>query len=628
MKNLGKRIFMTAVCAAMVCSIAGCTSPETIKFVKDGTYTGSATGYQGDLEVSVEYKDNKMTNVTVTKNSESGVVAYSALKNIPSYIVENQSVNVDVSTGATTTSKAICSAVASTVTAAGGNLEQWQTDCTGKHEDKVVNYTTQAVVVGGGYSGIITALRLRQQGIETLLVEKESKVGGSLNYMYNATQITAGSSLLRKDGEAEEKPEKIAEDLYSYGNSKGNEDLLNLLADNIGTVTDWQVKDLGIAFDDRYVNAGYSTNAVRYYNTDDAELNELLTKEVKVSGTKIVPNSSVIGIDYEDGKAVGVTAKNLDGSVVKVKADYIVLASGSYGSNQSLLNTSSSLYYGPFGASGDLITVGQSEANGFAVTNELGGATFSTGLQINDSYAIDAYTAIQRSLKSGALIINQNAQRFINEDADKYTLSSAIATQTGSYIVLNKAAYKAFKSGLMENMSEELKKYVEDNGITDALDEKYKADNLEAACVTYGLDHDAVSNAVEQYNHDVKSKNDLSYGRASSTYGGSIDASQECYIIPFSLYVYEMSGGISCDATLHVLKTDGTTVNNIYVIGNACGGVFGNAIKQGAGTAWAAVSGYLAADDIASQYQDEESASPSATESASADASASEGTTN
>jgi Uncharacterized protein conserved in bacteria len=232
--------------AAMVCSFAGCVSPESVKFVKDGTYTGTAAGYSGDIEVSVTYKDNKMTDIKITKNSEPGVVAYSAMKDIPSYILENQSTNVDVSTGATTTSKAICEAVASTVEPAGGNPEQWTTDCTGKHKDKEVNYTTQAVIVGGGYSGILTALRLQQKGIETLIVEKQPKVGGSLNYMFNSMQITAGSTSLHKDNVADEEADAIAKDIYSYGNSLGNQDLIKLLTDNIGTATDWQIKDLGM----------------------------------------------------------------------------------------------------------------------------------------------------------------------------------------------------------------------------------------------------------------------------------------------------------------------------------------------------------------------------------------------
>lgn len=611
---------MTALCAAMVSSIAGCVSPESVKFVKDGTYTGTAAGYNGDIEVSVVYKDNKMTDVKVTKNSEPGVVAYSAMKDIPSYIVENQSVNVDVSTGATVTSKAICQAVANTVPDAGGNPEQWNTDCTGKHSTKVVNYSTTAVIVGGGYSGIITALRLRQKGIDTLIVEKQPKVGGSLNYMFNTEQITSGSKTLHKDNIADEEPEAIKNDLLTYGGGLGNEDLLKLMTLNIGTVTDWQIKDLGMEFDSSYSVAGYSSNAVRYYSNASSELYELLTKEVKASGTKIVPNAAVTGIDYENGKAAGVTAKAVDGSVVKVKADYIILASGSYGANQSLLNSTSSLYYGPLGASGDMVIAGKSEENNFSILNMDGGASFYTGYKLSDSNAVDSYNAIQRCLKSGAFIMNQDAQRFINEDADKNVLSNAISKQQTAYIVLNHDAYRSFKSGLLVNMSEEQRKVVlgTDNNLN--MDAIYKSDNLQAACDKYGLDYTTVKESVDSYNANVKIKTDLRFGRNTSTFGSTIDASAECYIIPFSMYLYETLGGIACNVNLNVLKTDGTASPNIYAVGNACGNVFGNAIKQGAGSAWAVTSGYLAAENIISKIS---LAKGTPTPSASASASAS-----
>ncbi|NLH62958.1 MAG: FAD-binding protein [Erysipelotrichaceae bacterium] len=619
MKNIWKKIAAAAMCTAMVCSSAACVSPESIKFVKDGTYTGTANGYNGEIEVSVVYKDNKMTDIKVTKNSEPGVVAYSAMKNIPSYILENQSTNVDVSTGATATSKAICEAVASTVTPAGGNIEQWQKDCTGKHTDKVVNYSTQAVVVGGGYSGIITALRLRQKGIQTLIVEKQPKVGGSLNYMLNSMQITSGSSALHKDNVSDEDADAIANDIYTYGNSEGNKELLDLMTDNIGTVTDWQIKDLGMAFEDKYSIGGYASNAVRYYSTADSELYELLTKEVNVSGAKIVPNAAVIGIDYdEDGTANGVTAKAVDGTVVKVKADYVVLASGSYGTNQSMLNENTSLYYGPLGASGDMITLGKSAENNFSILKQAGTASFATGFKLNDTNAVDTYNAIQRCLKSGAFIMNQNGQRFVNEDAAKNVLSAAITTQTGSYMVLNYDAYRSFKAGLLVNMSEEQRKIVLDSSTESNMDTIYKSDDLQAACEKYGLDLTAVTAAVDSFNTSVKEKKDLKYGRAEATFGSEIDASKTVYLIPITQYVYQTLGGIACNTSLNVLKTDGTAAENIYAIGNASGNVFGNAMKQGAGSAWAAVSGYLAAENIIAKYDAlKATPSPSASESSS-----------
>lgn len=95
-------------------------------------------------------------------------------------------------------------------------------------------------------------------------------------------------------------------------------------------------------------------------------------------------------------------------------------------------------------------------------------------------------------------------------------------------------------------MSEAQRKVV--LGETDAstnIDTKYKSDNLKAACEKYGLDYDTVSNTVDSYNALVKTKIDLTYQRSKDTFGSEIDSSKECYIIPFSMYIYETMGG-SC----------------------------------------------------------------------------------
>ncbi|MFI3284861.1 MAG: FMN-binding protein [Erysipelotrichaceae bacterium] len=93
------------------------TCPETddmdedmTTYYTDGTFEGSATGYGGELIVSVEVINGEIATVIVLENAETADVASDALAEIPKMIVEYDTPNVDVVSGATMTSNAIIEA--------------------------------------------------------------------------------------------------------------------------------------------------------------------------------------------------------------------------------------------------------------------------------------------------------------------------------------------------------------------------------------------------------------------------------------------------------------------------------------------------------------------------------------
>ena len=79
------------------------------KKYKDGTYTGVGQGKNPDLKVAVTIKDDKITNVEIVSNNETK--GKQALETVPKEIIEKQSTEVDVISGATMTSKGIIEAV-------------------------------------------------------------------------------------------------------------------------------------------------------------------------------------------------------------------------------------------------------------------------------------------------------------------------------------------------------------------------------------------------------------------------------------------------------------------------------------------------------------------------------------
>ena len=86
---------------------------------KDGTYTGSATGFGGRLSVRVTVSDGRISTIDVTSHNETSSY-YSKAKKVLSRMISAQSTNVDTVSGATYSSVGLINAVRNALSKAGG----------------------------------------------------------------------------------------------------------------------------------------------------------------------------------------------------------------------------------------------------------------------------------------------------------------------------------------------------------------------------------------------------------------------------------------------------------------------------------------------------------------------------
>ena len=88
-----------------------------------GTYTASADGNNGPVEVQVVFSEDKIDSVEVLSHSETEGISDAAIDRIPKAIVDAQTANVDTVSGATNSSNAIITAVKDTIEQAGADPE-------------------------------------------------------------------------------------------------------------------------------------------------------------------------------------------------------------------------------------------------------------------------------------------------------------------------------------------------------------------------------------------------------------------------------------------------------------------------------------------------------------------------
>lgn len=603
-----KKIFSILSALAMMLTVSGCAEQKVQDSgIKDGVYTGVGTGYGGNITADVTFKNQKISKIEITGENETETVSDSAVDNIPKYIKDNQSLKVDVSTGATQTSKGIIDAVGDAVEKAGGKKSRWMTDATGKHQDKVKKEETTAVVIGGGTSGCAAALRLEQLGVDTTVVEKSDELGGSMKNMTHATQIVSGSRKLEEQAEQnDEEMESVSDavnDAYVYGDSGGDQTLLKVFADHLQNTVDWQLNDLGIRFSKDWTEStAYNGNAVKEYNSKDGPVGQILAQEVKVSGAEILKDTAVTAITYQDGKASGVKAKASDGTVYQISCDYIVISSGSSAGKISLRNQSDEkLPYGGIRENeGDLQVIGN-DLN-YALTDKIKGAYDTLGFAFNDQEARSIRDANRSVAKLGFYMVNSSGKRFVNEEGSSQDMSDAADAQKDhtAYLVMNETAYGTWKKELLDDdsLTDEEKKALTD----DALPGIFTGDNLAEAAQAAGVDPAALTATNESYNQmtGITERPD-SYGREISGLG--IDAEHKTVIIRTTRYLYQSLDGLKADKKLNVVLADGTPLTNVYVTGSAVGNVFGRKTSEGAANAWAFTSGRTAGDEIFTKVQ-------------------------
>ena len=599
--NILNKVCKTSIAFILGVSLIGCAPKKesaTTHTVNDGNYTGIGTGYNGYVTVSASFRNGVLTNVIITDQQETKAVSDAALTKIPEYVISEQSLNVDVSTGATQTSKAVIEAIGNAITAANGNVDEWKTDCTGKNKEKTIQEDTDVTVVGGGAAGIATVLRLQEMGYKTSLIEKDSDIGGSLRYYANSGQIVAGSTKLNLFDIDPSEP--LAEDIAAYSNQTNNAALTQILEDNIGETVDWQSKILGITFDKKtgYIPTdGLALNSVMLYDESSGEIDELLQKEVKVSGASVHTNAGIIGLRYdEEGKVIGVRAKKSNGDIIETTSKYVVLATGTAAGNLNMIpdRDHNSNYLGLTTNTGDALALAKDTEHPYQI--EDGSVIYNyLGYSVRD-ITLDTYLATKSILSKGVALVNNMGERFIDETEPYNQISDAIHNQNNatSYLVMNEEVYQEWKKKLLSTatITKSEEKYLESMyGIV-----PFSGETLSEAAVSADLDAQKLLETISFHNLEIDA--------SSTNTMGKIDPEKPTCIIPLNKYRYETTGGLKVDNHLNLLDGNGLAQPNVFAVGSVAGNVFGEKMPGGAGLAWAFVSGKYVADEIVNALQE------------------------
>ena len=569
-----------------------------------GDFTGTAKGFGGDVSVTLTLTDGAITGCTAEGKDETQGVGSEAIAKMPGEIAESGSIAVDGVSGATVTSTAIKEAAAAALTAAGLNPDDYKTavEKTGSAEDSTVE--ADVVVVGAGGAGMTAAITAAAEGKSVVILESQSMVGG--NSVRATGGMNAGKTVYQDENEfgesaGVEKTLKTAAEKYADnetitalaktvseqwaayqanptgyfdsvelmeldtmigGKGINDPELVETLCANSADAIDW-LDEHGITLHNVSSFGGASVKRIhRPVNAEGKTVSvgsymiPLLQENCEKAGVKMMLDTTATEILTDaNGAAAGIKATGSTGETVTVNAKAVVLTTGGFGANL------------------DMVVKYKPELKGFMTTNAsgilgqgikmaqaIGAATVDMDqIQIHPTVEANTAALITEGLRGdGAVLINAEGKRFIDEVGTRDVVSAAEIAQTGSYswLVVDQA---------MVDASSVIQGYIK-KGYT------VTGETYEELGKAMGVDAAAFAETMEKWNGYVEAKNDPDFGRTS--FANPLNTAPY-YAVKVTAGVHHTMGGLKINANTEVLNEKGEVIPGLFAAGEVTGGVHG-----------------------------------------------------
>lgn len=569
-----------------------------------GDFTGTAKGFGGDVSVTLTLTDGAITGCTAEGKDETQGVGSEAIAQMPGKIAESGSIAVDGVSGATATSTAIKEAAAAALTAAGLNPDDYKTavEKDAAAEDSTVD--ADVVVVGAGGAGMTAAITAAGEGKSVVILESQSMVGG------NSVRATGGMNAAKtvyqdenEFGESAgvEKTLKTAAEKYADnetitalaktvseqwaayqanptgyfdsvelmeldtmigGKGINDPELVETLCANSADAIDW-LDEHGITLHNVSSFGGASVKRIhRPVNAEGKTVSvgsymiPLLQENCEKAGVKMMLDTTATEILTDaNGAAVGIKATGASGETVTVNAKAVVLATGGFGANLDMV-----VKYKPE-LKGFMTTNAPGiQGQGIEMAQAIGAATVDMDqIQIHPTVEANTAALITEGLRGdGAILINEEGKRFIDEVGTRDVVSAAEIAQTGSYSWLVVDQAMADASSVIQGY---IKKGYTVTGAT--YEELGKAMGVDAA---------AFAETMEKWNGYVEAKNDPDFGRTS--FANPLNTAPY-YAVKVTAGVHHTMGGLKINANTEVLNEKGEVIPGLFAAGEVTGGVHG-----------------------------------------------------
>lgn len=469
-------------------------------------------------------------------------------------------------------------------------------------------------VVGLGLAGVCALREAAEQGAKVVGIDKGTDLG------YRSGEFgTFGSAIHAQLGIEQPETQEVVNELMRVMGNRPNAQLLNYWIANSGPDLDWYIGNSDFelltsdsdtptdpespyVFPERCpVNDNYDWRAENYpcfpgmvhLLPDHGWAMRGSLEAAQAAGAEARFNTKGEQLIKEGDRVVGVYATGEDGQVIRINAAKgVVLSCGDMSSDTEMLTyyAPQALKYGCFFSTMDKDGAPVNTGDGHKM------AMWAGAVMEDGPYAPMTHSLGTNSIGIDPfLMVNQDGQRFANEDVGAQELQNQIKRQKGG------VAYQIFDSKWKEQLSampqcfggvthyvppEEEERYahaINHFAAGYASDSYFQgeveagsiipADTLEDLAAAVNIPADALTATVARYNELAHAGKDTDFSKVATRLFPV--ENPPFYAVPFGdSGMLVLIGGIDCDVECRALDAEKNPVPGLFVAGNTMGGRF------------------------------------------------------
>lgn len=412
------------------------------------------------------------------------------------------------------------------------------------------------LVIGAGGAGLSAAIVAKDAGANVLVLEKMPIVGGNTQLAAGGMNV-AGSRLQDQKG-IKDDWKSMYDDTIKGGGGTNQAELVEILCRESNAAAEWLIS-LGAELPGLVRFAGMSRDRA-LQPTGSLNFGPYITKVLFENANKrqipIRTHTTVIDIlPRPDGGVRGVLVQDRRGGMYVIESKAIVLASGGYSASPDKVGRYKPEYLkfsstNQPGATGDALDF--AERLGIELVD-------LDQVQIHPTQAVGAKTLITEAMRGvGAILVNRDGKRFVNEMTTRDKGSAAVLQQKGQ------TAFLLFDQSIRDSM-----KLVEGYFHLDLVKEGKTPQELATKISAPG---DAMAQTLDTYNKAVAAKKDGEFGRD--------DLPRQLVKAPF--YAIEIKpgihftmGGVRINTKAQVMNLQKQPIRGLYAAGEVAGGIHG-----------------------------------------------------
>ncbi len=437
------------------------------------------------------------------------------------------------------------------------------------------------VFVGGGSAGLCGAVRARELGLRTVVLEKLGSCGGDA--MISAGFWLASETKLQEEKGIKDSKEDLYRYLMQYSSYRCRPELIRVLVDRAASNIEWLEKQGLAQTKDIHTHGVTSVPRVHQNEGMGAQYVNVIKERAEAMGAEFIMKAGAKSLILEGERVVGVKAETDAGDSVEVRAKGVVLATGGFGKNKQMVEDHVPI------RKHVMVCAGWARGDGVRLAKEVGAAVNDLNCCIG--YKAEMPDTAGLSMRSFYLIlfsnyavVNRNGLRFMDESLWNAYFAHALYNQPDArgFVIID----EAMRTG---NPFTDLAKEVESGRVK-------KADDFSSLAREIGVPEEPFSAQLNRYNSYAQSGVDEEFGKAAELLTPL--SQPPFYAIEIIPLVLNTMGGVVIDKDARALKPDGNPIPGLFAAGNTTAGFFDSYPSTGMGLQVSSIFAQVAAESV------------------------------